>query len=94
MAALEEAWGQVRAVGLGGESRAGPGGAYPPSTEAWLSGYLRAPEAGGPSREPRELSVTRSDLSTTGPDLLAWDKVLPMQDTTGHCHHWHSGECP
>ena len=29
VAALEEAWGQVRAVGLGGGGRAGPGGAYP-----------------------------------------------------------------
>ena len=34
VAALEEAWGQLRAVGLGGESRAGPGRPYPPRTEA------------------------------------------------------------
>ena len=47
VAALEEAWGQVRAVGLGGGGRAGPGGAYPSPTEARRSGYLSAPGAGG-----------------------------------------------
>ena len=35
--------------------------------------------------------MTGGDLSGTWPGLLAWDKVLPVQGTAGHCHHWHRG---